>query len=376
MSEDQAVYEMMAAFAAGCMDKENFIQVKEYLDQGGELPERQLGEFQNIVAMIPIILEFEKPAPEIKDHVAKKLISMKDEIKAKMISDKRQTSATFTRASILTKTGQAPKLTKLNFSTLVAKRSARPTTVPDHEIEKNLKINGDILKQSRAQTRIAEESIRINKTPEFMEQPQSIISPKIPTIEASNTEQDKNISGAAAGWIAILLSIILFSALGYYSFSSIESIRKQNEELKGETTSLRSSLNSVNGFITNYNALLEFFNYKDIIVVNLRSDDPGNKASVKLLLSFGEKEGLIQFHNAKAILPNQTYQVWMINKGTSYSLGVYQPGQSEYLKITSFPFLPKEQIDSFRVTIEAGGGANVPSQNVYLSGSINDKKKQ
>ena len=78
MSEDQAVFEMMAAFAVGCMDKENYVQVKEFLDEGGELPERQLGELQNIVAMIPIILELEKPAPEIKDLVAKKLISMKD----------------------------------------------------------------------------------------------------------------------------------------------------------------------------------------------------------------------------------------------------------------------------------------------------------
>jgi hypothetical protein len=371
MSEDQAVFEMMAAFAVGCMDKENYVQVKEFLDEGGELPERQLGELQNIVAMIPIILELEKPAPEIKDLVAKKLISMKDEIKAKMIVDKRKMTATFTKASGLTKTGLVPKLTKLNFSTLVQKRTPVVTPVPDAEIEKNLKIDSNILKQPKA--KISGEKMPVNRIPEQREEPQSLFTPKIPTVEQKAGPQDKNVSGTAAGWIAILLSVILFSALGYYSFSSIEALRKQTEDLKAENIALKSGANSVNGFITNYHALIEFFNYDDIIIVNLFGADQAGKSSAKLLLSFGEKEGLIHFQNFKQLLPNQAYEVWMISKGAAYSLGVYQPSQGEYLKIASFPFLPKEQIEMFRVTVEQSGGASAPSQNVYLTGSFNER---
>jgi len=76
------IHEMIAAFAAGCMDNENFIQFKDYFKEGGELPKGELGELQNIVSMIPIILDLETPDPALKDKVAKRLIELKDEIKS------------------------------------------------------------------------------------------------------------------------------------------------------------------------------------------------------------------------------------------------------------------------------------------------------
>ena len=94
------------------------------------------------------------------------------------------------------------------------------------------------------------------------------------------------------------------------------------------------------------------------------------KAVVRILLSFNEKEGLIQFKNAKQIPSNQAFQVWIVSKGQNYSLGTYQPNDSEYLKITSFPFIPKEQIELFRITIEPKEGAVSASAINYLTGTF------
>jgi hypothetical protein len=94
-----------------------------------------------------------------------------------------------------------------------------------------------------------------------------------------------------------------------------------------------------------------------------------------LLLSFGEKDGLIQFKNVKQLPLNQAYQVWVNTKGQSYSLGTYQPNGSEYLKIVSFPFVPKEQIESFRVTIGPNNGVQTPPANTFLIGSFSGKVK-
>ncbi|MDH7605806.1 MAG: hypothetical protein QHH13_12965, partial [Melioribacter sp.] len=88
---DDAIHEMMAAFAIGCMDRKNFIQFKDYVDAGGELPEGALGELQNIVSLIPIILEIEQPKESLKDEVAKRLIGLQDEIKTRIREEKRKT---------------------------------------------------------------------------------------------------------------------------------------------------------------------------------------------------------------------------------------------------------------------------------------------
>src|ERR1035437_366337 len=123
---DKAIHEMISAFAAGCMDKANFVQFKDYINEGGELPDRELGELQNIISMIPVILDLEIPDPAIKDMVAKKLIGMKDEIKTKIIAEKtRATSQTKAGTFFGDKTsvneGQlpvvSPKVKTLTFST-------------------------------------------------------------------------------------------------------------------------------------------------------------------------------------------------------------------------------------------------------------------
>ncbi len=372
--EDRAIYEMTAAFAAGCMDKANYVQLKDYIDAGGELSPRDLGELQNIVSMIPVILELEEPAPEIKDMVAKKLIGIKDEIKAKLINEKRRTGATFTRSTSFGKTSVSPpKLSSLTFANRTTRPIGQTKEISDEEIKRNLGINGDILKLSRAFTQIKEPG---NKAQTIQrEEPPRIVTQK-PSTSAKELEaepQQERTGSSAAGWIALLLTIILFTVLGYYTFTSVEALRRQIDNLKADITALQSSLNSANNFVTNYNSLVQFFNYSDIVVVNMSSPDPNEKASAKILLSFNEKEGLIQFQNVKALSLNKVYQVWMINRGQAYSLGVYRPAGGEYLKITSFPFLPKEQIESFKVTVESDAGASGPSQNVYLVGSFSNK---
>src|SRR4030042_2437502 len=98
--DEKVIHEMMSAFAAGCMDKENYINFKNYIDSQGELPYRELGELQNLTAMVPLILELELPDIKLKDRIAKKLIGMQDEIKAKIKERKTKTRSTKEKAVI------------------------------------------------------------------------------------------------------------------------------------------------------------------------------------------------------------------------------------------------------------------------------------
>lgn len=83
--------ELIYAGVLGCLDRADQTKLNEYLKAGGELPPN-LGEFQNIAAMLPIILQAENPDPKLKDKVARKLYRIKDEIRAKAAADKTDAS--------------------------------------------------------------------------------------------------------------------------------------------------------------------------------------------------------------------------------------------------------------------------------------------
>ncbi len=373
---DKALSEMIAAFAAGCMDKDNYMQFKDYMDDGGFLPKGELGELQNIISMIPVILDLENPDPSIKDLVAKKLIGMKEEIKTKIIEGKKKTSVAATKLS--RSSISSPKNKTISFIDKKASTATSAFQFGDEEPQNPLQA-----KQNKAKAQIQEpkppamESKKI-ESPEKTTEPKSIITPSQlinqPTAERPKpTTPEKNSSGLM-GLVALLLSIVLFSILGYFTFTSIKSLNGTIDDLTTQVNSLKSQVSTANNFISNYTSLIEFFNYKDILVTGLSSLDATEKGSAQILLSFSQKEGLIQFKNVKPLQPNQGYQIWVQSKGQSYSLGVYQPSGSEYLKISSFPFLPKENIESYYVTIESKEGSPTPSTVIYLSSAAGGKR--
>lgn len=332
----EAIHEMMAAFAIGCMDRKNFIQFKDYVDAGGELPEGALGELQNIVSLIPVILEIEQPNPSLKDEVAKKLISLQDEIKERIREEKKKTlfGKTFNSFS---KESTRPtfQISKLTKSTIVKETEEKPKT----------KYEGSVIPEN----------------------PPQYITPPQPS--AAFRAKEKS-GGAIVGWIALLVSLILFSIVGYYSFTSIEALNKQLEEVNHDLTLFRSELSRTNNFVNNYLSFIEFFNYNDVMVINLTSVDPNDKGRARVFLSFDVKEGLIQFKNVKPLPPNQAYQLWAVSKGISYSMGVYNPSGNEYIHISSFPFIPKENIEMLKITIEPSTGSSTPSIQNYLVGNF------
>ncbi|MEK6552554.1 MAG: anti-sigma factor [Bacteroidota bacterium] len=370
---DKALSEMVAAFAAGCMDKENYMQFKDYMDEGGYLPKGELGELQNIISMIPVILDLERPDPSIKDLVAKKLIGMKEEIKIKIIEEKKKTTAATTK---LNKSSvSSPKNKTINF----IDRKASTTTSAfqfgddDAQIPVPPRKTKTTIPEPKTPTMEPKKIETYDKTTT----PKSIIAPP-QLIHQTTTEKPKptppeKASSGIMVLAALFLSIVLFSILSYFTFTSIKSLNGTVDDLTIQVNSLKNQIGTANNFISNYTSLIEFFNYKDIIVTGLSSSDAAEKGSAQLLLSFNQKEGLIQFKNVKPLLPNQSCQVWVQSKGQSYSLGVYQPGGSEYLKINSFPFLPKENIELYFVTIESNEGSPTPSTVIYLSSSTAGK---
>ncbi|MFA3782156.1 anti-sigma factor [Melioribacteraceae bacterium 4301-Me] len=365
------ISEMSAAFAVGCMDKENFIQFKDYLLSGGELPKGLLGEFQNIVAMIPAILDLEVPDSSLKDDVAKKLIGLKEEIKTKIREEKKRTATivdkpkTLPTKQTLTRVTAAEEKQPRKLSTFISENRNLPKSVAEGSNRKtNLEQRDSLLTEEKRATTIKEKT-RIDDVPP------TLFPQRIGTVERRSLEQEK--TSGFAGWLAIFLALILFGVIGYYSYTSINDLQQQVSDLKNELVKTKNDLQSTSEFTSKYMTVIEFLNYKGIFTVDLTSTQPNVNSSAKLFVAPYQREALLQLNNIPPLKLDQTYQIWMVSKDKFYSLATFSPRPEDmFIKISNLPYIPFDQIDLFRITIEPAGGSPAPTGETYLYGSLNN----
>ena len=89
------------AFALGCLDKEDFIELMEFIDAGGSFPWQELGEYQNLCALLPSFLNVEEPPAGTKDKVARRLYRYRDEKRGVEPKSAVPTSSPFARTRTL-----------------------------------------------------------------------------------------------------------------------------------------------------------------------------------------------------------------------------------------------------------------------------------
>ena len=82
MDRNKAI-DLIKAKTLGCLTKDEDAEFKEYMESGEDFPMDVLGEYQNLTAMLPILLQLEVPDSELKDNVARKLYKIIEELKAK-----------------------------------------------------------------------------------------------------------------------------------------------------------------------------------------------------------------------------------------------------------------------------------------------------
>lgn len=336
---EKEVMEMISAYASGCMDQENFKNFKDYLDSGGELPKRDLGELQNVISLIPVILEPEKPDPSLKSKVAKNLLAHQSEIKAKLKEQKHRKTQIEQKeepAPTIVNIDHSPKETKDEFNNF-----GRNAYVTKEEVE------GESIPRKRKTI--------YEKIDERSYQSEAAKPPII----------------TKGSLISIIILGIVLVTLWYWSDSKIAEIEKSNETMDQQISSLREDVNRANDFIFSYRNLLEFIGNSNISVIELEAGAEQQNYSGKLLIAFEDGEGLLQLNNLPVPEGEQIYQLWMVTNGQSYSLGTFVPdSKKKYLRFAGMPYVPRDEINLFRLTLEERKGLEIPKGQTVLFGSL------
>lgn len=80
--------ELIKLSTIGCISEEDQARLNSLMLEDENFPWKELGDFQNLVAVIPSALVIEMPSWELKDKVARKLYKLRDEIKSQKEEEK------------------------------------------------------------------------------------------------------------------------------------------------------------------------------------------------------------------------------------------------------------------------------------------------
>ena len=335
---DDAVKEMISAFALGCMDKSNFKQFRDYFEHNGKLPKGELGDLQNIIALIPTILDIDLPDPDVKNELGKRLIQIQKDMKEGIIENRRETRIKGTANFV-----QRDSSTKI-FD-VSEKRIQAPNNIP---VE-------DSPKRKTLKTLPKKENItRLNIT-----QPQQKASNRLSIVFI---------------W-AFLVFIIVALVVFYNSFSNaVDILNSSNLDLANKISKLRTDLVRTEDFVNQNIEFIEFFNNPNIELVNLKGINPNSKESGKLFVSLGSGEGLLQLQNMPHLEAEMSFQLWLVSKAGTFSLGAFEiRPDKKYIKFSQIPYVIREDIEMFRITKESKGGSIAPTSETILFGALQNE---
>ena len=79
MDKNKAI-ELIKLQVLGCLDSKSYEELKIYADTGEDFPFEELGQYQNLSALLPLNLTIETPGIEVKNKVAQRLYELKAEL--------------------------------------------------------------------------------------------------------------------------------------------------------------------------------------------------------------------------------------------------------------------------------------------------------
>lgn len=86
--EKKKIVDLIKLEVLGCINQKDSDALRSAKETEAEFPWKELGDYQNLAALLPIALKLEFPTAELKDKVAMKLYEIRDEIKAKLDAKK------------------------------------------------------------------------------------------------------------------------------------------------------------------------------------------------------------------------------------------------------------------------------------------------
>jgi len=373
ISRDEAS-ELIFAGVLGCLDWADQSKLNEYIKSGGELPSN-LGEYQNIAAMLPVILNPEIPDPKLKDKVARKLYRIKDELRAKAADESLIEAENFYKNSRRDRSSNEPDLSaetekfkteeKLNDSELkpdtgTPVKETEPVNIVEEkkelikpeEFEPVTPLRNTFESFKSTREKVLEGNFEVPAVDKNPAGNEAVPEPKIPPREkiktyervitkdkipqrtptaesayskmVSTKDRNKNFEKAykkkyptvesPSGKKSVLYfwsAVIMFVILILALAVSYLNFSSAIKDLKSTNESLRQQVNDLSVKFSTTQEIQSFLESPDVKIVSLDGTGMNPGGKGKLIVSFSQNKGYLQLSNMPELGQDKTYQLWM-----------------------------------------------------------------
>lgn len=389
-------------FSLGCLDKEDRKNLKEYIENGGDFNFQELGEYQNLVSLLPCILNIETPDPLLKDDVARKLYKLKDEIKAQRNKNKsiprvqeltKETTPEKPRFEISKEFEDFPLFESINEDDVVKKPEKTidrgkdmsqlyKTYNPEDEVDNEDKVlsnenqehllpEDNYTHEDNSDFEIEQQTKKpfyeiTNQKPLHVEEDniENVIRDANPPMSKSDFDKPKVNYGMMLIVFLLFFLVVIGLLIGYWKIST------DVKEYKNDVEKLNKQISSLTMRLSSSQEIDQMLQSPNVQIINLKGTNLNSSGYGKLIISPENGKGYIQLAQMPTLPDDKTFQLWISVSGNFMPLETFHA--SEKMEYYSFkmPSLPHGYDVSFLITEEPTGGSKTPGKKVYLTGNM------
>jgi len=421
--------ELLHAFSLGCLSKKDFDIFVSVLENNEPFAYEELGEFQNLAALLPAILNIETPAPEVKDKVARKLYRLQEEIKRKKEEEHSSEKPLPLKPQEHlppAQTIQKPKQEDISsvfdekvdeeivevrhsraeeFESVSAQAADLPDSNEKEEIKNKTDDDGlERHKISDTETGEFEVITSTKQSKEFLRPPQETQVRERLRTDLSKEKTFENFPGAAStdkdaerkkkteplieksgnkkiiteektepkkkSYFGTIVVVLLFLLLITVAAVAYFKITEEVDGYKLEITNLNNRINEFQTQAGGDEALDRIMNSRGVYFAQLSPTDFNSAADAKVFLSGEQGEALFRISNLPPLSGESVYNIWINTGSTFESLVSFNAVDKPFTIRASVRADLIKPGTEIIITEEISSGADRPGRKIILQGAV------
>ena len=328
------VVDLIYPFVLGCLKDDEIVNAYDAFKSSEIFPWKLLGKYQNLVSLLPIILDLENPPDELKDRIINLLVKSKSEA---------DSSFQDVASGIV-----EPKVEDIETQNEIMEQEESATIENFDEV---------IILQDQEVDRKEFEQAIPSKTIEERIEEEKYIDP-----EYISFERPRNYTGIIT---FIFILILIVAAIMAYLF-----YKDRSDYYESQIESLNNSLQALvseNLYKPEIPGIGELNNPH---TVQLKNTGLTTSGSGKVIFSFPDKRGYLYILSLPLLTFDKAYQLWGNFDGDFVSLGLFKvSSRPDYYPFTIPASLAEKPVEFYLIE-SAASGSKKPGSKVYLQGKL------
>ena len=373
-------------YSLGSLDREDLLKFKKYRETTPEFAWKELGEYQNLISLLPAIVNFEVPPAHIKNKIARKLYRMREEVKAirsgeiknlkpvqighsesdstlieRINAFDEKDDATFQKsAQGEYESNEDSELPVSTWSSQGGKKTSFETVNVDEDSQKSelAEENKPEGKESIQSGIIDFEAVRPLSKESFSYDGESGDDGEERNyLERRVYVKEKGYAGLIT--IILMLIFIVIGVIAYLLYT------EKADAYEAEINRLNQQVDDIISENQEKVELTGITTLNNAQTINLNATDIDSNNSGKIIYSLINKRGYLYLSYLPTLEENRAYQLWGNISGDFISLLVFRPSKNaEYYPFT-LPDILTSDIE-FIVVESSSSGFTRPGKKIYL----------